>query len=232
MKTILITGISRGLGKELFKLFVSKGYEVFGVLRDKVLADQIERDSSENGKTIIADLSADEAIGSIREAVQDKPIDLLINNAGISGKLSEFDDIETGELMTLFNTHCLGVLRTIQSVKNNLLKSKEPIVINMNSRLGSITRQNNGTYSHLELSYSYRIAKASQNMLTCCLRNEFEDYIRFISLHPGKMKTDISSSDADVEPHKVAQKIFECYDHNAFREENGITQLDGQTIEW
>jgi len=232
MKTILITGISRGLGKELFELFVSRGYNVYGVLRNKLEADKLKSELPENGKIILTDLSTDESIESIQKVVKNNPIDLLINNAGIGGKSHLIDKIDSEEILNLFNIHCLGVFRTTKALKNNLLKANEPIVLNLNSRLGSITRQSNGTYESITVSYSYRIAKAAQNMLTNCLRVEFKQRIKFVSIHPGKMKTDIAQIDADVKPELIANRILKSFENETFEEGNGIIELEKELIEW
>ncbi len=232
MKTILITGISRGLGKELFELFLSKGYLVYGVLRNKFEAEQLKSELPENGKIILADLSSDQSIHSIQTVIGQQPIDLLINNAGIGGQSHLIDEIESEEILELFNIHCLGVFRTVKALKTNLLRSNTPIVLNLNSRLGSITRQSNGTYENITVSYSYRIGKAAQNMLTNCLRAEFKDDIKFISIHPGKMKTAIAQIDADIEPEVIANRILTSFENGAFTEENGIVELEKELIEW
>ena len=232
MKTILITGISRGLGKELFELFVSKGYCVYGILRNKFEAERLKEELPENGKVILADLSSDQSINLIQAAVGQNPVDLLINNAGVGGKSHLIDEIESKEILELFNVHCLGVFRTVKALKANLLKANEPVVLNMSSRLGSITRQSNGTYENITVSYSYRIGKAAQNMLTNCLRTEFKDEVKFVSLHPGKMKTDIAQVDADIEPKVVADRILKYFEKGAFVEEKGIVELEEELIEW
>lgn len=140
----------------------------------------------QNGKIIPADLTSDQSIASIKTYVRENQIDLLINNAGIGGNSHLIGKTESDEILNLFNIHCLGVFRTVKALKTNLLKSKKPIVLNLNSRFGSITKQCNRTYENKTVSYSYRIAKASQNMLTNCLRIESRDKIEFISIHPGK----------------------------------------------
>ena len=232
MKTVFITGISRGLGKELFNLFASENYFVYGVLRNPYEAEQLENIIPENSKIIVADLASDGSIELIKETIKDSPIDLLINNAGIGGREHLIENIESTEIIDLFNIHCLGVFRTVKALKKNLLKAEKPIVLNLNSRLGSITRQSNGTYENLTVSYSYRIAKAAQNMLTNCLRSEFKDSIRFISIHPGKMKTEIASKDADIEPIDVANRVLSSFKSGKLKEENGIIELEKEVIEW
>lgn len=231
-KNIFITGINKGLGKELFELFLSKGYTVYGLLRNQLVAEKLKSNLPENGKLILADVSIDESINAIQKVVRGNTIDLLINNAGIGGGSHLIDEIESKEIIDLFNIHSLGVFRTVKALKTNLLKASDPIVLNLNSRLGSITRQANGTYDDITVSYSYRVAKAAQNMLTICLRKEFKNEIKFLSLNPGKMKTGIAQVDADVNPEVVANRLLEFYENEKLVEENGVIELDKELIEW
>ncbi len=231
-KKVIITGINKGLGKELFNLFASKNYFVYGILRKKSELEVFKKKYPDNTKIILADLSSDESMKRIQESVQDSPIDLLINNAGITGGAHLIRNTDPTEVHNLFNVHCLGVLRTTKALANNLVKANRPIILNLNSRFGSITRQSNRTYENLTISYSYRIAKAAQNMLTNCIRLEFKDRIEVISIHPGKMKTGIAQTDADIEPVEVANRIFDFYENGKLKETNGIIELDKEVIEW
>jgi len=231
-KRVLITGINRGLGKELFNCFATKQYFVYGIVRKEAEVELLKQKYPENSKIILADLSSDESIKLIQKSIQDNAIDLLINNAGIAGTSYLIQDVNSVEIIDLLNIHCLGVLRTTKALANNLLKTKKPLILNLNSRLGSINRQSQRTYENLNISYSYRIAKAAQNMLTNCIRLEFKDRIEVISIHPGKMKTEIASKDADLSPIEVANKIVHHYENGLLKETNGILELEKGIIEW
>lgn len=231
-KKVLITGISRGLGKELFNLFAAKNYFVYGIGRNESTVEVFQQKYPENSKIILADLSSDQAIEQIQAIVQNQSIDLLINNAGIAGQAHLLQQVESSEINDLLNIHCLGVFRTTKALARNLLAAEQPIILNLNSRFGSTTRQANRTYENLTISYSYRIAKAAQNMLTNCLRVEFKDRIKVISIHPGKMKTEIATSDANLDPSEVANRIEYFYEHGLLKEENGIIELEKELIEW
>ncbi len=231
-KKVLITGISRGLGKALFTLFATRDYFVYGILRKQSELEAFEKKHPKNSKIILADLSSDKSIKLIQAAVQDNPIDLLINNAGIAGNAHLIQHTDSAEIIDLFNIHCLGVLRTTKALTDNLVKAKKSIILNLNSRFGSITRQANKTYENLRVSYSYRIAKAAQNMLTNCIRLEFKDRIEVISIHPGKMKTEIAQTDANITPIEVANSIVHFYENGQLKEANGIIELEKEIIEW
>ena len=231
MKTIFITGINRGLGKELFNQFLEKGYYVFGLLRNKKEFEELTLNKPLNAEFVLADVSDDNCTESIIEVVKDRKVDLIINNAGIGGKENKLDDLNSTELLELFNVHCLGVIRVLKAFTNELNGHNQITVINVNSRLGSIDRQSKGVYKNLTTSYSYRIAKASQNMLTNCLKVEFEN-ANFISLMPGKLLTEISSSDAVTLPSESAKKIIELWEMDRLKNENGILEINENYINW
>jgi NAD(P)-dependent dehydrogenase (short-subunit alcohol dehydrogenase family) len=232
MKTILLTGITRGLGKELFDQLTAKGYTVYGLLRDPGMRDSLQRTIPGNARLILADLSGDDCMTAILEAVGANAIDLVINNAGIGGRTAHLADVGTAEVMELFNVHCLGALRVVKAVSGNLAKSKKAIVINVNSRMGSITHQSIGTFKELEVSYSYRIAKAAQNMLTNCLRSEFGPEIQCVSLTPGRLKTALAQTDADLEPSESAARIIRFWEEDRLEALNGIVELPDKLLEW
>src|SRR5690606_4311426 len=118
---------------------------------------------------VFADVSEDACEEIIKKVVKDMPVNLLINNAGISGRSSKLADIKAQDLVLLLNTHCTGILRTTRALLNNLLMADGAAVININSRMGSVAGQYSGEYSHLDMTYEYRVAKAAQNMLSACI---------------------------------------------------------------
>ena len=231
MKKILITGINKGLGKELFDQFVNKGYFVFGLLRNEEIYKDLIKNKPENVELILADISNDNCINEINKIVKDTNIDLVINNAGIGGEGINLERANSKEIIELINVHCLGVLRVMKSISQNLIQNNKTTVINLNSRLGSITHQSIGTFKNLEVSYSYRIAKASQNMLTNCLRLEFEG-INFVSLTPGKLKTALAQVDANLSPSESAKRIIEYWEQEKFENTNGILEVPDKIMEW
>lgn len=88
MATVLITGANRGIGLELVRQYAVDGAEVIGCCRNPPMADVLkEIVSSFGGRVRIMRLDAgDEAsIASLKQALGDQPIDILINNAGVVG---------------------------------------------------------------------------------------------------------------------------------------------------
>jgi NAD(P)-dependent dehydrogenase (short-subunit alcohol dehydrogenase family) len=90
-----------------------------------------------------------------------------------------------------------------------LRKSSNPRIINLSSRLGSLSKMSSGEFAKGKFSYSYRIAKAAQNMLTLCLDQELEDIPIFVAaIHPGKLQTSMGAYDADMSPGDAATSIY------------------------
>lgn len=232
MKTVFITGIGRGLGKEFFGQLTRKGYFAYGLLRNAEQYRELKAQMPTNAELILADISTDDCKEIISAAVGDKPIDLLINNAGIGAKAMYLDDVESQEVLDLFQVHCLGVLRVMQALMKNLLHSTNPVVLNMSSRFGSLGLQYDGTLKHVQASYAYRIAKAAQNMLTLCVRGELGDRIEFVSLTPGRLITELGRNDANLTPAEGAERIIDFWESGNFKSQNGILQVPDNLVAW
>lgn len=223
MKTIFITGINKGLGKELFTQFVEKGYFVFGLLRNKAIYDELIIDKPKNATYILADISNDTSIEEIQRIVKDEELDLVINNAGSLGEGMTLEATTSTEILDLINVHCLGVFRVMKAISTNLVNNNST-VINVNSRLGSIYHQEIGTYKNRDVSYSYRIAKASQNMLTTSLRIEFDE-VNFVSLTPGRLATPLEYKDS-------AKRIIEYWEQGNLINTAGILEVPDKITAW
>jgi NAD(P)-dependent dehydrogenase (short-subunit alcohol dehydrogenase family) len=228
---VFITGVGKGLGRELFMQLTDRGYHVTGLLRNGDDYEMMRKDLPANATLVLGDVSTDGVIDLIKQHVKE-PVSLLINNAGVSGYGIRLDKIEASEVMNVFNVHCAGALRVVKALVPNLLAAHAPVVININSRMGSISGQSNGIYRDLKVSYSYRIAKSAQNMLTACLRSEMGEKISFISLHPGRMKTQKAQVDADMEPSESAAKIIAAWEEGKLQVADGILELPDKVLPW
>ncbi len=216
-KTVLITGARRGLGLALTKQFISNRWNVLSVIRNDKGINELKE--LPNCIPIISDITSDEVQSTIHESLKENgAVDVLINNAGIPGSGAHLDETIANEVLSLIDVHCIGAFRVTQAVLPFL--SKDGVVINVSSRFGSISKVSKGELDNVKCSYSYRIAKAAQNMLTQCLCREFKDKgIRICSIHPGRLTTEIASSDADRTAEEAAKKLFsmlELLEHGKF----------------
>ena len=210
MPCVLITGASRGLGHSLARAYLSRGWTVFPLVRDRRLAAEWRERDPQRCHPLVADLSTDACEQAIRQTVcaHTDRLDLLFNNAGIAGDATAIADVTADEVLALLQVHCLGALRTTRAVLPLLCGTPRAWVIDVSSRLASITRNSAGEFDSGGFSYSYRIAKAAQNMLTVCLAREHTaDGPYSVALHPGRLQTAMATPDADTPPQVAAGRI-------------------------
>lgn len=211
MKSVLITGASRGLGYALVGEFIKQDYLVYAVVKEAIEMERLEKDFGDQCIQILGDVSLTNIREKIFEALEihSKYLDVLINNAGLPGIACTIENVGDEELEEVMQVNCFGPLRIVQGALPYLKKSSNPIVLNISSRLASLTRTARGDYWHREFSYAYRISKAALNMLTICLNEELKaSNIGVVSIHPGKLNTRISTTGADMTPAESAHNIF------------------------
>ena len=90
-----------------------------------------------------------------------------------------------------------------------LEQASAPLVINVSSRLGSLSRQAAGNYAAMGTSYAYRVSKGALNMLTIALANELGQTIRCWAVHPGKLLTEMGAPEASKLPATAAAQLLE-----------------------
>lgn len=211
--SVLITGAGRGFGRDLTDVFIESNWTVLALVRTAESAETLKAELGDACRILIGDISNITVITTIAQVLEERggPLDVLVNNAGIPGRTPVLADIPLEEMEGLFRVHCVGALHCVQAVLPWLKAADAPLVINVTSRLGSLTNVTAGRFSHLRVSYAYRVAKAAQNMLTACMNQDPElEGIRTLAVHPGRLTTTRNASiDADVTSREAAEKMFD-----------------------
>ncbi|NBC29690.1 MAG: SDR family NAD(P)-dependent oxidoreductase [Spirochaetes bacterium] len=192
MKTVCITGVSRGIGNGLARAYLERGDRVFGTVRD-VNASGVKELQAEFAQTFtpvkmdVSDRSSvEEAAGELQR--QADAIDLLINNAGMSVTPDEqrIEDISEEDVQRVFNVNTLGPLRTLQALLPLLREGTDPKVVMISSSAGSISGQGGGR------GVPYCVSKGALNMLSKLLSFHCRDErMAIVALHPGWVRTDM-----------------------------------------
>ena len=146
MKSVLITGVSRGIGLSIAKEFIQNDYFVFGTSRSKFdLSKALE---SNNCKHLVVDVNDRDSITSIMKDIpgENNTLDCLVNNAGITAdqlfirmKDSEWDDV--------INTNLTGIFNITKPVSKMMLKQKSGSIINISSVSGLMGNAGQVNYS-------------------------------------------------------------------------------------
>ena len=209
MKSVLITGVSRGLGYELLKIYLENNWKVYALARNIKNISSLISKYPNHCFPVEGDITENSISEKIRFSIESntKILDLLINNAGNAKKCFGIENVTTELIEDHFKVHVSSVFRVIKACLPFLIKSNNPVIINVSSRKGSIHKINTGEYRIL---IPYQVAKAAQNMLTACLNQELrETQIKTYAIHPGNLKTDVAPPDANILPEDAAIQIYQ-----------------------
>lgn len=209
LKNILITGAARGLGFALASIFYNSGNRLFLVVRRKEDLKNLEQEFKGSG-ILVCDVTSPDYEEELSKLIGDEKIDVVINNAGSMGKGSTTKETSTDQLLNEFKSHCGGALASVKGCLAGLEKSENPLVLNISSRRGSLSMQAQGKFKGIDCSFSYRMAKAAQNMLTISMAEDFlEKGIRVAAIHPGRLLTRMAPDDASLTPDESAKRIYD-----------------------
>lgn len=208
-KLVVVTGGNRGFGRSLVEEFSEFGWSVIALSRSP-----LEAGRSLDGRdvTFVQHDVRSAPRRELTQALQGRPIDLLINNAAQGAPSAELGAIDAAGVLNALDVNVAGPLRLAQFLLPNLLAAAEPIIVNVTSRLGSLSAQANGDFSQLSTSYAYKISNAAQNMLTVSLAQDLQGRVRCWALHPGILATSMGQRDASKNPRTAAKELRELVD--------------------
>lgn len=202
MKTVLITGANKGIGFETAKQLAQLGYFVYLGSRDKKkgldAVNKLKDSGIANIELIELDVTNMNSIKQARQEMENKSrvLDVLINNAGISGDQPQ--NISTGEMENLrkvFETNFFGAVQTTQEFIPLLKRSNDPRIVNVTSGLASLTLHSaeNSNNPNITLYDAYSCSKIALNAFTVLLAKEFENTdFKINSIAPGYTATDLN----------------------------------------
>ena len=194
MTTILVTGANRGIGLEFVRQYVRDGEDVVACCRDPKSATELNEIAKGGKARVLAlDVGNKESIARLAQELDRAPIDILINNAGISGpRRQSADEIEPDGWLDTFRVNSIGPALVSQALHENIKRGRDKKVVAITSMMGS-------TEDHGGGMYAYRSSKAALNNVMRGLSREWtKDGISVGILHPGWVRTDMGGKNAAV----------------------------------
>jgi NAD(P)-dependent dehydrogenase (short-subunit alcohol dehydrogenase family) len=192
----VVTGANRGIGLEFTRQLLARGDHVEAGAREPSSATALTQLAATSGGRLrvhALDVAADESVRDFARKVGPRPIDLLINNAGIMGQRdAALADLDPDSVLRTFSVNTVGPLRVTQALLAPLRAGKAKVV-NLTSTLGSIADNRSGGTT------DYRLSKAALNMLTRNLAHELaQDGVLVVAIHPGWVRTDMGGTRAPL----------------------------------
>lgn len=232
--TILITGANRGLGLELSRQFADDGYHVIGTARSTEKATELKKVAAE---VLQLDVTSDESIKALANALDGKTIDILVNNAGYFGptlglgtereKSSTLKALTRSEVLDCFAVNAAGPLFVTQGLTPNLLLSKQPKVIIISSRSGIINQGRNAG------AYGYRISKTAVNRAVKIMSvDKALGNSVVVAIAPGHNKTDMGGKQAKLTPGQSMKMVKTLIENLTKKHNGGFWYYDGKKLPW
>jgi len=201
MRTVFITGANRGLGLELVKIFLKNGWQVFAACRNH--ADL--RITSDRLKVLELEVANQKHISRLEGMLKDKPLDVLINNAGVYDNPSDgaplFTDMK--DITDVFIVNSIAPRLIAEALLESLRKGKEKLIVNISSNQGVLSLADKYHAEH----WPYGGSKAALNWEMATFSKVYPD-IKSVLINPGWMKTRLGGNDAPLEPSESAASIY------------------------
>tara|TARA_B100000795_G_scaffold230754_1_gene188314 strand:- start:1216 stop:1902 length:687 start_codon:yes stop_codon:yes gene_type:complete len=228
MSSVLVTGANRGLGYEFVKQYSEKGFNVFACCRNighaKNLTELVV--ASSNIKIYELDVSNIKSIKILSEQLQDKKIDVLINNAGIY-RSSSVGNINYDEWLESFKINTIAPYQIIENFLDQIINSDLRKVISITSKMGSIDDNTSGG------SYIYRSSKTALNSMMRSLTYDLKNQgIATLTLHPGWVRTDMGGPGGWIDAFESVQGMIKQIDKLTIDDSGKYLDYAGKNINW
>ena len=219
-KVVLITGANRGIGLSLSKAYLARGESVIGVCRNS------SKELEESGAEIIdgVDVATEEGCNRLREALGNKSVDILINNAGIL-RSTTLESLDFEQILAQFEVNAMAPLRVVSALKDNIHSGAKIAMIT--SRMGSIDDNDSGG------SYGYRMSKTALNAAGKSLAIDLKPKgIAVALLHPGWVNTEMVNFSGLIEPEESAAGLVARIDALNLDNSGGFWHSNGDKLPW
>tara|TARA_A100001015_G_C15031694_1_gene733670 strand:- start:2051 stop:2890 length:840 start_codon:yes stop_codon:yes gene_type:complete len=218
-KVWIITGCSRGFGRELAKLVADKGHRVIATVRKEAEISALEALSEGDIKGCVLDVTEKEAEKRINRLIKrffDGQIDVLVNNAGY-GSIGAIEEINDEEIKRQFAVNVFGSVSMIKAVLPFMRARKTGHILNITSIAGLNGFPGIGIYNG---------SKFALEGIGEALAQEVEHLgIKVTNVEPGPFRTDWAGTSATYAPRRISD-----YTETAGKNAKAIQKVSGNQI--
>jgi NAD(P)-dependent dehydrogenase (short-subunit alcohol dehydrogenase family) len=186
-KVVLITGVTRGLGRAMVEEFARLGHTVLGCGRSKKAIDQLRRQVGQPHDFYMVDVSSDDEVKSWASLLLNShgPPDLVLNNAGVLNKNAPLWEVTANEFSDVIDCNVKGIANVIRHFVPEMIKNKRGVIVNFSSGWGRSTEPEVAPYC---------ASKWALEGLTLAFAQELPSGMAAISLDPGVIDTQMLRS--------------------------------------
>jgi len=229
-KTILITGTNRGIGLELTHQYAEAGWHVHACCRHPEHADALKALARQYDyiTTHALDVTNNAQIKALARSLQQQPIDILFNNAGVYGQDDAyFGNTDTEQWQECFLINSIAPMKVMEAFASNVARSQTKVIATMSSKMGSMADNGSGG------SYVYRSSKAAVNAVMKSAAIDLAPKgIMVAILHPGWVLTDMGGPNAEITVKESATNLRKILEGVTPKNSGSFFDIDGSVIPW
>ncbi|MGB3404467.1 MAG: SDR family oxidoreductase [Microcoleaceae cyanobacterium] len=183
-KTIVITGVSKGLGRAMVENFIQLGHTVIGCARSQTAIEELNKTYSKPHAFTTVDVADEQQVKTWANTILSEysSPDIVINNAAIINELAPLWEIPSDDFSQLIDINIKGVTHVIRHLLPGMLKQQKGIIINLSSGWGRSTSPQVAPYC---------ASKWAIEGLTKALSQELPPGMAAIPLSPGIIHTEM-----------------------------------------
>jgi NAD(P)-dependent dehydrogenase (short-subunit alcohol dehydrogenase family) len=186
-RRIVITGVSRGLGRALVDGFIAAGHVVFGCARSAEAIAQLARKYPQPHRFAVVDVRSDAAVCQWAQQVLSHagPPDLLINNAAVINRNARLWEVPAEEFDLVIDVNIKGVVNVIRHFAPAMVARRRGVIVNISSGWGRSVSAEVAPYC---------ATKWAIEGLTQALAEELPSGMAAVPLNPGIINTEMLQS--------------------------------------
>lgn len=204
MRTILITGATRGIGRELAKQLMEMGFRVFGTGRDAALLEALKAEIGCLG--VVADLSDPEQVVGIYAKAKAAlgTIDILVNNAGLNHLKAPVVEIGLDDWELQYAVNLRAPFLLSREALRDMAARKSGHIVNVVSTIAKTSSPNYALYTTMKYGL--------MGFTKCLIKEARETNVKVTAVYPGGTDTDFRAADRPeyLRAESAAKMIVHC----------------------
>jgi len=228
MANVLITGANRGIGLEMVKLYATRGDTVFACCRDPGNAEALKAVPG-SVEVLEVQVSDGDSVAGLARALESRPVDILINNAGTIGPPREQQSVHAMDFdgwKEAFEVNAMAPVRVMQALMPNLKAAGDPRLVTITSQMGALSLD-------MTVAYAYCSSKAALNKFMKMAAIELgREGINVCVIHPGWVQTDMGGPNAELTPRESAEGIVRTIDGLNADTNGSFWKWNGELHDW
>jgi NAD(P)-dependent dehydrogenase (short-subunit alcohol dehydrogenase family) len=233
----VISGASRGIGLEFVRQLLARGDTVEAGVRvpsEARLLISLGREAGARLRIHPLDVADTASVRAFSSLVGQAPIDVLINNAGISGKWSPFLELDSEDMARAMETNAIGPMRLSAALLPAVLKGGTRKIVHLTTRMASLSENTPaGVYGFAGGAYAYRMSKAALNAGMRTMAVDFhEQGLITAVLNPGWVQTDMGGKMAPTRADEAVQGMLRVIDGLSLSNSGCFFDYQGGQLPW